>query len=287
MRRVLLVPLTRCVAMLVVGAGASSAARSASATRIAITPAPAFTADQLAAPAGDDWISNMGNLAGWRYSSLTQITPANVATLKLAWKINLGTCVAKDQTCGSLEANAIVYKGVYYIQTPKSDVFALDATTGAQLWHYVPSLGVTGCVPTGSCEPGAPYNVGTGGRQPGVSIADGKIFAPMRDGNVVAIDQMLGGEVWKSELLSWRKGGRVSATPMYFNGMLIIGDSGGDGGSPSNSMHALDASTGARIWSWTTVPRPGAPGSDTWTNQPGGGHAYGGGAMWENALIDP
>src|SRR5205807_829515 len=79
--------------------------------RMAITPAPAWTADQLAAPAGDDWISNMGNLSGWRYSSLTQVTPANVANLKLAWKINLGTCLTKDAACGSLEANAVVYKG--------------------------------------------------------------------------------------------------------------------------------------------------------------------------------
>src|SRR5438128_10800368 len=99
MRRALTVPITLCL-LLLVGAGTSSAATS----RMAITPAPAWSADQLAAPAGDDWISNMGNLAGWRYSSLTQITPANVATLKLAWKINLGTCTAKDATCGSLEA---------------------------------------------------------------------------------------------------------------------------------------------------------------------------------------
>ena len=285
MRRALTVSLALCV-LLLIGAGASSAAGSLP-VKTAIAPAPAWTADQLAAPAGDDWISNMGNLAGWRYSSLNQITPANVANLKLAWKINLGTCADKNATCGSLEANAVVYKGTYFIQTPKSDVFALDATTGAQLWHFVPSLGVTGCVPTGSCEPGQPFNVGTGGRQPGVSIGQGKVFAPQRDGSVVAIDQMLGGQVWKSELMPWQKGGRVSATPMYFNGMLIIGDSGGDGGSPSNSMHALDASTGARIWSWTTVPRPGQPGSDTWTQQSGSGSAYGGGAMWENALIDP
>src|SRR5919197_2028701 len=152
MRRALTVSLTVCL-LLIVGAGASSAAWK----RMAITPAPAWTADQLAAPAGDDWISNMGNLAGWRYSSLTQITKDNVKNLKLAWKINLGTCAAKDQSCGSLEANAVVYKGTYYIQTPKSDVFALDATTGAQLWHFVPSMGVTGCVPTGSCEPGQPF----------------------------------------------------------------------------------------------------------------------------------
>ena len=66
MRRVSLVLL--CFALVVlVGAGASSAASSAPA-KSTITPAPAFTADQLNAPAGDNWLSNMGNLQGQRYS---------------------------------------------------------------------------------------------------------------------------------------------------------------------------------------------------------------------------
>ena len=40
----------------------------------------------------------MGSLNGNRYSSLTQIDKANVATLKQAWKINLGTCKTKDDS---------------------------------------------------------------------------------------------------------------------------------------------------------------------------------------------
>jgi len=68
----------------------------------------------LAAPAGDNWLSNMGSLNGNRYSSLTQINSGDVKNLKLAWHINLGTCIAKDATCGSLEANAVVADGIYY-----------------------------------------------------------------------------------------------------------------------------------------------------------------------------
>src|SRR4029077_14975397 len=131
------------------------------------TPAPAFTADQMNAPAGDNWLSNMANLPGDRYSSLTQVSPANVSTLKEAWHIHLGTCATKDAACGSLEANAVVYDGTYYIQTPKSDVFALNAAPGATLWHYTPVY------PAG-------FNVGTGGRQPGVAIGDGKVYAARR-----------------------------------------------------------------------------------------------------------
>jgi glucose dehydrogenase len=244
---------------------------AATAATRAITPSPAYTAAQLQADPGADWLSVMGNLAGTRHSSLNQITPANVGTLKLAWKINLGTCAAKDQTCGSLEANAVVANGIQYIQTPKSDVFAIDGATGNILWHWVPTY-----------DPA--FNVGTGGRQPGVAIADGKVFAPTRDGYIVALDQMLGAQIWKTEILPWRKGGRVSDAPIYFNGMILTGDSGGDGGSASNGMHALDATTGRELWTWAIVPSHGQPGGDTWS---GADSNYGGGAMWESPIIDP
>jgi len=269
MRRLVLVPLL-ALGILVVGVGASPAGRSAPATAL-ITPSPAYTADQLAAPAGDNWLTVLGSLNGNRYSSLKQITPSNVTTLKEAWHINLGTCATKDAACGSLEANAVVADGVYYIQTPKSDVFALDAATGKQLWHWVPTY-----------DPA--FNVGTGGRQPGVAIGEGKVYAPTRDGYLVALDQILGGVVWKTEVIPWRKGGRVSDSPVYYNGMVITGDSGGDGGSVSNAMHAYDANNGRQLWSWTVVPQPGAPGSNTWAATD---THYGGGAMWESPVIDP
>jgi len=238
-----------------------------------ITPAPAFTADQLNAPAGDNWLENMGSLNGNRYSSLTQITPANVSTLKEAWHIHLGTCPTKDTSCGSLEANAAVYAGTYYIQTPKSDVFALDAATGATLWHYKPAF------PTG-------YDPNTTGRQPGVAIGEGRVYAARLDGTLVALDQITGGEVWKTELLAWQKGGRISDAPVYVNGIVLSGDSGGDFGSPSNSMQALDAATGRRIWQWTVIPAPGQPGANTWTQLRGSGSSYGGGALWESPVVD-
>jgi glucose dehydrogenase len=267
MRGVVLAALAAVVA---VGVWAT-AATAATTSKMAITPSPAYTADQLAADPGNDWLSNMGNLAGTRHSSLTQITKSNVGTLKLAWKINLGTCATKDASCGSLEANAAVANGVYYIQTPKSDVFALDAATGAQLWHWTPTYQ-------------AGFNVGTGGRQPGVAIADGKVFAPTRDGYIVAIDQMLGATVWKTEVLPWQKGGRISDAPIYYNGMVLTGDSGGDGGSASNGMHAYDAATGRELWTWAIVPAHGQPGGNTWS---GADSNYGGGAMWESPIIDP
>ena len=111
MRRALFVSVTVCLGLIVAAAVAGSMAQSTPAARSAITPSPIYTAAQLGAPAGDNWLSHMGNLKGWRYSSLTQINKANVSTLKEAWQINLGYCATKNAACGSLEANAVVAGG--------------------------------------------------------------------------------------------------------------------------------------------------------------------------------
>ena len=95
MRRALFLSVTACIALLVAAGLAGSLAQSTPAASTAITPSPIYTAAQLGAPAGDDWLMHMGNLKGHRYSSLTQISKANVGTLKLAWKINLG--VLRDE----------------------------------------------------------------------------------------------------------------------------------------------------------------------------------------------
>ena len=208
MRRFALLGVVFC---LLVVAVVGSAVSKTGAARTAITPAPAFTADEMNALPGNNWLSHMGNLAGTRYSSLTQINKSNVATLKEAWHINLGTCATKNAQCGSLEANAVVYEGTYYFTTPKGETFALDATTGAQLWKYTPTF-----------EAG--FNVGTGGRQPGVAIGEGKVFNGTRDGYVIALDQTTGAQIWKTEVGPWRKGSKVSAAPIYANGIVLVGD---------------------------------------------------------------
>jgi glucose dehydrogenase len=268
MRRFVGVSLLAALSLIVVASVAQAAP-----SRHVITPSPAYTAAQLNAPAGNDWLSHMGNLPGWRYSSLTQISKSNVATLKLAWKINLGTCATKDAACNSLEANAVVADGTYYFTTPKGEVFALDGATGAQIWRWNPTF-----------EAG--FNVGSGGRQPGVAIAEGKVFAGTRDGYIVALDQMLGGLVWKTEVAPWRKGGKVSAAPIYANGIVMIGDSAGDNGGASASMHAYDAGNGRELWAWSVVPHPGQPGGNTWDPADVHNRQYGGGSMWESPIVD-
>jgi quinohemoprotein ethanol dehydrogenase len=268
MRRRTTVALLLVLAVVVlVGAAVSQAGRTGSTGSVAV--APAWTAAQLNAYPGDNWIQPNGDLKNTRYSTLTQINASNVGTLKEAWKISLGICPAKDVSCGSNEANAVVQDGVYYIPSGKGHVFALDAATGKEIWRYTPVF-----------ETG--YNVGTGGRNSGVAIAEGKVFEGRRDGYLVALDQQTGQELWKTEVIPWRKGGRLVAAPIYVDGILLVGTSGGDS-YVRNDMQAFDATTGTQVWHWNIVPSPGQPGANTWA--PGEYH-YGGGAMWNSGAVD-
>ena len=288
---------------LVVGAGvvATTASSSGEAKKV-ITPSPVWTAAQLSAPAGDNWLNYFGPLDGSRYSSLNQITTTNVSTLKELWHMSLGTCTASliagdpvvtgavkgavnNQTnCGSTEANPTVVDGVLYTTAPPlGAVFAIDAATGKNIWTYTPSY-------AGEVLPnGAVFTPGSGGRRAGVAVAEGKVFVGLPDGRLVALDQTSGKVAWETAVGSYKNNAKISTAPIYANGMILVGDGSGDSGGNSPSMQAFRAANGGRIWTWSPVPSPGQPGYETWTNDGKGGNGntlYGGGSFWESPIID-
>ncbi len=112
----------------------------------------------------------------------------------------------------------MVANGVMYLADSQSNVYAYDATNGTLLWKYTPTW-----------DPG--FVIGGGGRQPGVSVGQGFVFLGQRDGRVVALNQANGSVAWAASTGPWQKGIRLSETPMYYNGEVIEGNSGADGGS--------------------------------------------------------
>lgn len=267
------------VALMVVGGGTAGAAVSLSSGshRLArIDSSPQFTAAQLNAYAGTNWISTGGDVQGDRHSTLNQITPSNVSTLTQAWSTDLGTCPTHNAACGSEEGTPIVYDGTMYYQTANNDVFALDATTGQILWKYTPTF-----------DPG--FSLGSGGRKPGVGIGDGLVYAGLSDGSLVALSQASGAIVWRTSLEAWQQGGTLAQAPLYYDGMVIEGTSGGDAGGLSPKMEALNANTGSVLWSFAIDPQAaGQVGANTWSYNSGAktGGAAGGGAIWKTPTLD-
>jgi PQQ-dependent dehydrogenase (methanol/ethanol family) len=243
------------LALAMVGtAGASSA----------IAPAPAFAPQLLSLNSGDDWLTVGGGLSDQRHSTLTQINASNISGLKLAWTgtFNLPTKAAAVPEEGA----AIAYQGTLYMPNGLNAVQAIDGTTGKALWNYTPVNDNPALLPANR----------------GLAIGDGKVFEGQNDGNIVALDQQTGQPIWKTKVGDPTDGIQFTSAPVYYQGMVIEGASGGDWGGRSFAL-ALDAKTGAELWRWYVAPSPGQLGSGSWgINE----WQRGGGAIWIYPSID-
>jgi glucose dehydrogenase len=82
----------------------------------------------LVQPPGANWLSYNGDYTGRRFSSLSEITPADVTNLRAEWILH-----ARD--ANELEVTPVVVDGIMFV-TSTNDAFALDARTGPSVWHY-------------------------------------------------------------------------------------------------------------------------------------------------------
>ena len=232
----------------------------------------------LLAQAGSvDWPVYGGTTDNSRYSALRQVTPANVARLRVAW-----TYETHDEFPGSeMQSNPIVIDGVLYATTPKLRVIALDAATGRERWSFDPTGGK-----------------GTGRyRHRGVVVHGDRLYFTQRNW-LWALDRKTGKPIdsfGASGRVDMREGlGRpvdgvtVSAsTPgAVFEDLLIMGSTVSESlpGSPGH-IRAYDLVTGALRWIFHTIPHPGEFGYETWPRE-----AYkisGGANAWAGVTVDP
>jgi quinohemoprotein ethanol dehydrogenase len=239
--------------------------------------ATAQRAPDLRKPAAKEWLTIGGDWANSRYSTLTRINRSNVKDLKGAWVVHLGSGIGAKY---SLEGTPIVKDGIMYFATGNDDVFALDAKTGALIWES--KSGIEQNISTVCC----------GWDNRGVAIGDGKVFLGHLDGNVVALDTKTGKVVWKSQIARWQDGYTITSAPLYHDGVVYSGISGGDRAA-RGFLAALDAKTGKEKWRFWTIPAPGEFGSDTWPKpddpDPKRANAWkqGGAAIWQTPAIDP
>jgi alcohol dehydrogenase (cytochrome c) len=240
-------------------------------------PGVAQTAPNLREPANGDWLTVGGDWSASRYSALAQINTSNVSGLKGAWVTHLGSGLA---TKYSLEGTPLVQNGSMYIASGNDDLFVLDATTGQLIWQY--HSGIDQSINTVCC----------GWDNRGLALGQGLVFMGQLDGSMVALDQKSGEVQWKTQLEDWRNGYTITAAPLYYDGIIYTGVSGGDRGIRGR-LTALDAATGEILWRFYTIPNPGEFGSDTWPspNDPNPDKAvvadHGGAGIWNTPTLDP
>jgi alcohol dehydrogenase (cytochrome c) len=150
-------------------------------------------------------------------------------------------------------------------------VFALNAVTGKELWHYyypVPK------------EFGLIY----GPWNRGVALGYGLVFMGTIDNHMVALDAQTGKEVWNVNIENVQQCGcNISGAPLVVKDKVIVGVTGGDS-AHRGYINAFDAKTGRRAWRFWTIPGPGEKGNETWQ---GDSWKYGGGSTWMTGSYDP
>ncbi len=189
---------------------------------------------------GNDWITYGGALNNQRYSTLNQITTANVAQLKGVWMTRLGSGRGSKYR---FEADPLVVDGVMYIPTGNDDIFALDSKTGRKLWEWdsdIPQVNDLICC---------------GWDNRGVAVGDGKVYSGLLDGSFVALDQKTGKIVWRTQLEDYKDGFSLTGAYRYYDGLVFTGISGAENGIRAR-VTALDAKDGHEVWRFYTIPGP-------------------------------
>jgi glucose dehydrogenase len=270
----------RKILLVAVAAGVAAATILALASAATSVTIPAFTpADEM--KAGTDWIMPQGNLQAQRHSSLTQITPANVGSLKLAFSFALDGTGYEPQPLFGTESGSVEYKGVLYAMDAVGRVYATDATNGNRLWYFEPN---NANYPTSQAQKvtGQPALV-TVAAVRGLTIGDGMVFAPEPQGVLIALDAKTGHQIWAHAVLNPAFQGTLAEPPVYYQNKIIMATAGGDGGF-SCIVFAVDAKTGRSLWHFNIIPHKGQAGYETWS-QPL--FWNGGGASWAPIAVDP
>src|SRR5579863_5962439 len=178
------------------------------------------------------WLTYSGNYLGHRYSPLAQLTPANVANLRVKWAYQF----PNPRT----EVSPIVADGVMYVTGPNSAA-ALDVRTGRPLWNWKRPL------------PKDYQSIGFGRVNRGPAILDNQIFVATLDCYLVALDAQSGAERWSVKVEDYKVGYSMTLAPLAIRGKVLVGVSGGEAGI-RGFVDAYDARTGDRAWRFYTIP---------------------------------
>ncbi len=223
------------------------------------------------------WPEYLGGPDRNHYSPLTQLTPANVAQLKVAWEYHSGDP-------GESQCNPLVVDGVLYGTTTSAGVFALDAATGRELWRYSSET-------TKSRRTLRGLTYWTKGDDHRILVAvDAWLWAlDARTGQPISSFGEVGRTSLKAGLGASAKDKYVvSTTPgTVFEDLIIMPTRVGEAADAAvGYVQAFDILTGKPAWVFHTIPNPGEPGYDTWSKESYRNTTVGGANSWAGMAID-
>jgi alcohol dehydrogenase (cytochrome c) len=199
----------------------------------------------LLKPTPDSWPIYHGDYSGQRHSHLTQISPVNVGELTLAWAFQTGQAA-------QIKSSPIVANGILYVSIP-DHVWAVDARTGAQVWHYT-----------------YPPNEGLHIGHRGVALYKDAVYFTTPDDHLVCLNAKDGTVRWNVVIADVKQGYWTSVAPLIVRDHMLVGVSGDFDNIPG-MLKSFSPDTGETQWTFYSTPPPdqgstrgGATGGNMW-----------------------
>jgi quinoprotein glucose dehydrogenase len=224
--------------------------------------------DATDVPEGE-WHAYGRTLAGQHSSPLKQITPANVDKLKVAWTFRTGDIIGKDDPLEStFEVTPLKVGSRVYLCSPHQWVFALDATTGKQIWKFDPKVKDDSTWQHLTCRGVSyhetPVDARTSDGQVPPAECRQRIILPTNDGRMFALDAQTGkrceafgnhGEIDLKDGMTVKTKGFYQGTspPVVTKQLIIMAGAVTDNYSteePSGVVRGFDVYTGRLVWAW-------------------------------------
>src|SRR5262249_49389 len=146
-----------------------------------------------------------------------------------------------------IEATPIVVDGVMYV-TGWNEVWALDATTGKQIWMF-----------RNPHTDGLLSEAGRGANR-GVAVSEDRLFTITEKPHLIALDRWTGSKLRDSQMGSVKDGYRATGAPLVVGNLVI---SGGEEGA-RGFVDAYEIQTVTRAWRFNVIPNRGEKASETW-----------------------
>jgi alcohol dehydrogenase (cytochrome c) len=226
-------------------------------------------------PASDttsgDWPTYNRTLTSERYSQLSQINTKSVGKLKVLCTYDVGQFTA-------FESGLIMVDNAL-IGTTQFDIFSINPATCVENWR------------THEDYPRSLIAVNRG-----AAYLDGMLFRGTQDGRVLAYEFKTGKRIWETTIADVKRGESVPSAPIAWDGLVFIGNAGGDYKGGKGHMYALEAKSGKIVWEFFLVPKAegeptrGPQGAtpltmSTWKNV--SGIPVSGGGTWTSYTLDP
>jgi glucose dehydrogenase len=223
---------------------------------LAATMLPAAQAQQTKSRPGD-WPMYNRDLAGTRYSPLTQINAGNVSKLTKAWSYRLRTQAefSASPSFGLVsysQVTPIVVDGVMYLPAGNR-IVALEPETGKEIWTYQLKQGMPS-------KRGVAYWPGDKDSPPRILFTAGRKLIAL-NAKTGILDPGFGKEGEVDIVVPY------NSPPTIFKNLALLGANVQEQPSlgPAGDSRAYDVRTGQKVWEFHSVPRPGETGSETWS----------------------